>query len=559
MSLTGLPFWAVAGLIALSAGVLGLLHLLRVRPRPMRVVTLLFWQHAVERTQARSLLHRFRHPLTYALLLAILSLIALALGKPELTGRGTRPVKHVYVLSAGMGMQAKGPGEDQRRFDTARRALLRDLRGIGSREPVAVVAVDPWPRVLHPFDDPRPVLADRVGGIEPADLPAADDKALAIASHLVRGEAEAEVVLITDRGVAPPASEEDAPSVRVITVGGPVANAAVVSALYEPDTDNPLVGRFSVRVVHHAAAAGEVVVRIERAGGGALLEESRTLGAADDSVFEVNGLRADGDVLRVEVTAKDALKADNTVAYRLPLRRPIRVAVADDAPMALRAVLGSLPYVVDAADEVDVRVVTNTDAAGPTGPAVVLASGTQPVASGARILPADGSGLTRDLHLEGAVIGGGDALSDLPRGAEPLLLAGPAVVAAYVPEDTAPRVVMARALLAEGATLERRPAFAVLLVRSLHRLAGWQGDAMTIPPERSVSEPLLAQRMEADGRVQVMPGSRSSADLMVDSPSEAASERPTRWYRPELFEVLLWLAVALACLEAALHARGRIP
>lgn len=561
MSFAGLPFWAVAGLIAGSAGLLALLHLLRIQPQPMRVVTLLFWQHAVEKTQARSLLHRFRHPLTYALLLAILSLIALALGKPELDDAATQTTKHVYVLSAGASMQAVNSRDPQPRFDLARRALLDDLRAISKREPVAVVVADPWPRVIHPFDDPRPMLADRVEGINPADLPATDEQALAMAAHLVSGSDNADIVLVTDSAFASqPASVAGTP-VRTIPVGGPVANAAVIAAQYEPDANKPLVGTFRARVVRHAAEPGNVRVRIERAGGSPLLDESRRLEAGAESSFIVDGLKPDGDTLTVEIIADDALATDNRAQFRLPLRRPIRVALPAETPKALRLALTSVPYVVAVSPEAeaDVRVALDPIAHAASGPTIVVASGTQPVASGLRVRPADSPAITEGLDFEGGMCGAGGTLTELSERAEPLLLADRAVLAAYVPDDDAPQLILSRALFAEGATLDRRAALAVLFVRGVHRLAGWEPAPIVIPPERYLADPLIAERFREDTRVQVMPAGRRSADLTVDAHADEPQRATSRWHWPEPFELLLLLAVVLACIEASLHARGRIP
>ena len=83
MVFSGLSLGGTVALALACAGVLAILHVLRTRPREVRVITTLFWAHAAETARARSLWHRFRHPWTYVLLLAICALLALALGKPE--------------------------------------------------------------------------------------------------------------------------------------------------------------------------------------------------------------------------------------------------------------------------------------------------------------------------------------------------------------------------------------------------------------------------------------------------------------------------------------------
>ena len=67
----------LAGLAAI-AGVLFLLQRLRVRHRPVLVISTLFWRAAVEEARARVLVERFRHPLVYLFLLAICAFLWLA-------------------------------------------------------------------------------------------------------------------------------------------------------------------------------------------------------------------------------------------------------------------------------------------------------------------------------------------------------------------------------------------------------------------------------------------------------------------------------------------------
>ena len=89
MSFSNLPIGAVLAGIAALAGVLYALQRLRVRHRPVTVVTTLFWKEAVEETRARVLVHRFRHFWAYLLLLTIVSLLWIAIAAPR-WGSATR-------------------------------------------------------------------------------------------------------------------------------------------------------------------------------------------------------------------------------------------------------------------------------------------------------------------------------------------------------------------------------------------------------------------------------------------------------------------------------------
>ena len=80
----------LAGLAGLAAG-LFVLQQLRTRYRDVTVVTTLFWKQVIDEAPVRKFRERFRHPLAYALILAICSLIWLAFAEPQFAGtRATR-------------------------------------------------------------------------------------------------------------------------------------------------------------------------------------------------------------------------------------------------------------------------------------------------------------------------------------------------------------------------------------------------------------------------------------------------------------------------------------
>ena len=76
------PTVALVGAAAL-VGLAFLLQRLKVRHREVLVPTTLFWREAVERSEARKLTERFRHPLAFLLVVLILLLLWLALAGPK--------------------------------------------------------------------------------------------------------------------------------------------------------------------------------------------------------------------------------------------------------------------------------------------------------------------------------------------------------------------------------------------------------------------------------------------------------------------------------------------
>ena len=559
----GIPSWTVAVLFAGCAAVLVVLHLLRIRPREVRVITTLFWDYRAERTRARTLLQRFRHLWTYLLLLSICALLVLALGRPKLTGDSAGRVHEVIVLDAGASMAAVGATSGCSRFEDARAAVMAEAERLSRDDRLTVLAVDPWPRVVHGAYDPRAWLRPRLEALSPAEQPSARREALTLARCLVRGKSSPRIVLVTDH----PERDASPPSVRypieteVIRVGEPVSNAAVVCAMFEPSRDHPLRGRFRVRVGFWGERAGEVTARIHRAGGAPLLEDTALIAPGETYDFGIVDLPADGDELIVEVSAADSVMADNRVRYRVPLRSPIRVSFRDAVPVPLRLALesDSVVRVVEGNEPADVAVLTEgSDPSGAKSSIVVIESGRSAAAGAIEV--AGRSPLVSALDFEGAVCGTGVSLS-LRDDDDARLVSGDAVLAAVGSDERGPILRLGSALLSDDSTVPRRAAFAVFVSRALHFLAGVDADPVVLTPERMQHDPLWVDELRTAGPVVSMPGSRSAGDTSSALLAEALSSPPAsrRWAIPALFEIALLLALALFLVEAVLYTRGRIP
>ena len=105
MSFATLPgTWVLAGLAGLAAG-LFVLQQLRTRYRDVTVVTTIFWKQVVDEAPVRKFRERFRHPLAYALILAIASLIWLSFADPQFAATSDGAY-HIAVLDGSAGMAA---------------------------------------------------------------------------------------------------------------------------------------------------------------------------------------------------------------------------------------------------------------------------------------------------------------------------------------------------------------------------------------------------------------------------------------------------------------------
>jgi hypothetical protein len=557
VTFAGLPFWAFTLLTAGCAGVLYVLHLLRVRPREVRVITTLFWSHAMERTRARTLLERFRYPWTYLLLLATCLVLALALAKPEPIAESADRVHEVIIVDAGASMAAPERAQGGSRWDAARAAALAEAARLSLTDRLAVIVADPLPRVVHRFEDPRPLLAHVLAQATPAELPAARADAVRLAQELVRGRTHPLVTLITDRP-----AEAGAPSeTRVVRVGEPVNNAAILGALFEPQPQDPLHGRLHVRVGYWGDRAQDTTLAVARAGGAPLLNDTQRLEPGSTYDFVVPELPADGDELVVRVTPEDAVPADSRTRFRLPLRSLIRVALRGVVPAALRILTAADPavHLVDEGQESDVEIAVRADDPAEGTTRIVISDRGQPIAVGAPVYPIGTGPLVAGLDFEGAGCGTGSALGRKLTGLQPLLTADEQVLAAASTAGPGRRLCLASALVADDAEICRRPAFAVFMGRSLRWLAGWDADPVVLPPERILDDPLWAERVGLPGALSIMPGSTSMSDLTAAA-KPAGGPEMTRaiWSMPAWFELLLYAGLVGLLVDAALHCRGRI-
>jgi hypothetical protein len=562
MAFQGLPVWAVVTLAAACAGVLAVFHLLRIRRPQMRVITTLFWSLAVEAAPARSLWHRFRHPGTYALLLAIAALLVFALGRPEFTRARADATSAVVVLDAGMSMSSPLAERGGSRFDAARAAVLDEVRRYAADDEIAVLVLDPLPRVLLAFDEPRCVLAARLNATACAATPASRTAGTGLATALLQKRPRPQMVMVTDRPLADAASSAEGSMIetRLIAVGAPQDNAAVLDAVFEPREDNPLRGRLVATIGYWGAAPVEKRVLIEF-DGATLHAETVRLDAGTTGTVAVEDLVADGRDISIRLPDPDAIAADNVAHFRLPRRNPIRVAVMGSPPDSLRALLTSDSTIqLSAADTPrDITLICD-------GSVVPENSATIRVRDDGLVLPAtlgidvvDGAPFTAGLSLQSALCAG-PGLPPAAQAEQVLLRVRDIPLATLETDGGKSNLNLAAALFAPPSDAGRQPALMILLTRALRHLAGWNDDRASMPAERAQDDARWSHALGGPTMPQIFAGSRLASNVAQSataSATQVAASVPARW-TPALFEWLLLAALLLLVVEAVLHARGRI-
>ncbi len=566
MTFTGITPFAAAVIIVGSAAILAVLHILRVRSRQQSVVTTMFWATAVERPRARSLMHRFRHPRTYLLLVCICVLMAIALLRPQLAADSGDRVWEVIVLDAGASMSVGARTEGETRLDAAKDIAIDRIRMLNPNDRLAIIVTDPLPRLVHASNAPRSMAVKSILDIEPAATPSVPNKAIQLAVSLTNGWQNRRVVLITDETRVPAFAGDvtatDDVEVKVIRVGESADNAAIVAASFEPYAERPYRGRLTVRVAYWGEREREVEIIVQRSGGALLMREAVTMAADSVHDFAVADLLADGDELIAKLATDDAVVADNMLILHSPTRPAIYVGCDLNCPNCLQVALRT---------DKAVQLVKNCPHCGKCKVcskkhtiesmiSIAIVDEGPPVIDSQELRVASGVSFLKGLDFEGAVCGSGAAVPETPAKFMPLLLCGETVLAGVDEDQEKPVVYFSSAMFDEKATICQKPAFALLVAQTLRHLAGWVDCSASIPPERLLADPLWAKRAGEASQPLAMPGSRDSGNVRGQAAIVKAHQGQSfHWTVPLPFELVLIAVLLLVLVEAVLHVRGRIP
>lgn len=538
MTFLGIGPWAVVGVVAAMAAALFALHHLRVRPAVQRVPTLLFWRRAIEESTARHLFARFRHPRTWAMLVALAGAIVLALADPT-TGDGARRHR-VLVVDTSDATRATRDGSPA--IDAVRDAACAWLDDLPLGDRVALVASS---RVVAGFDVPRPAVRDRLDTLVAGGASVA--RSVDVARALANGRGRSDVTVFAVSGA--PADTDDVAWVAMRTDRGARALGAV-----------EFVDALRVRVDAFAADdARRLVVRADARD--AISVDVPACAGPGSAWVTVPGVPADGRDVVVALEPADATPHDDVVRYRLPDHRARALDVD--------ASLGAVQWLVDA----DPRLVPANE--GAAALAVRADGGGGSIAAGTRMRVAarplgDAAATHRLPRLERDVTALGDGPGDA------CLTAGDAVLARLDRTATPPVLVLAADLFADdgidGARVLRRAAVAAWLARTLHDAAGVVDGAIvaragddtatvlaTDARGRAVPRPIPVAAADAapvaigDARVAFVGAALAPAVVQDGSapPVSGGGFRPWEW--------LALVALALAAVDAALHLRRRIP
>ncbi len=342
----------ISAVIALGVALPTLLafYLLKLRRRPVRVSSTMFWEQATRDLQVNVPLRWLRASLLLLLHVLILLLLVGALGRPAVMGGEASRASVFIVIDRTASMSATDAGGGRSRFEAAvtRAGELADdmLSGLGAPS-VTLIAMGREARVITPPTRSRAEISRALGALGPTDQPGRLSGALTLVESLLDTDTDEGaratrplVVVISDGSSAVGSALSLAGArVRFERVGpgadGGRDNVGIVGLGASRDSDDPALVRLfvalqSVRRERTATTLdisvdGTPVQRRPVVIEGAGEDPARATGSAELRLPR-------GGVVRVVLERGDALVSDN--AAQLVFGAPSKPSVLVVAPEA---------------------------------------------------------------------------------------------------------------------------------------------------------------------------------------------------------------------------------
>ncbi|MEQ8316325.1 MAG: VWA domain-containing protein [Phycisphaerales bacterium] len=318
-------------------------YLLKLRRRPVRVGSVLFWERAVRDAQGNAPWRMVRPQTQLLLQLLALALLLLAFARPVIPS--TLGGRVMLVLDRSASMNATDGAGGVSRFEEARtrlRAMARELAA-GSDAQVMVVALGAEAVPLTPWTGDRAVLLGAIDAVEPTDEEASGEALaelvrLASAREDVGGEEAGEatpdeprvltLVLASDGAVPPPTDPLPANvRVRLEPVGGAAeagnaGNAGIVALAAQRQYEDPATVRVFARVLATGEMRRELPVRLAL-DGEVVAEAVAQLGQEGEDAEQteasvsLSAVAPGAGVLSVLLPGQDVLAADDVASLWL--------------------------------------------------------------------------------------------------------------------------------------------------------------------------------------------------------------------------------------------------
>ena len=140
MHLAGYPLSALLGIFGAAAACTVVLYILRLRRRPVAVAFSPIWQRVLGARESSRLFSQLKRWLSLLLQLALLALLALALGDPRFVARSSEARHLVVLLDGSASMLASDLPHG--RLAAAKEAVAQLIAGLGPADSMLIAQMD---------------------------------------------------------------------------------------------------------------------------------------------------------------------------------------------------------------------------------------------------------------------------------------------------------------------------------------------------------------------------------------------------------------------------------
>lgn len=346
MILAGLPLATLLGIFGAAAAFATALYILKLRRRTVAVPFSKLWERILRDKEATSLFSRLKRLMSLLVQLALLALLAFALGDPRAAATLIKGRNLVVLVDASASMQATDVSPT--RLGAAKEEVKKVIRGLGGSDRMLVAQMDAAVTPLGPMSGDTSELERALDSIKATDARADFPRALRFATDSVRGLENAEIVIVSDGRLG-----------DAVDASGKVRVPEDVKLTYLPigaQARNVGITQFSVRRYPLDKSRYEVMLEVTNTGPEQEDIELSLLG--DNTLVDLTKLRLKpgerlprfypnlsgaSRTLEAKIAplegSKDALPADDHAYALLPERRRAKVLVVSPGNTYLEAAL----------------------------------------------------------------------------------------------------------------------------------------------------------------------------------------------------------------------------
>ncbi|MEY4176462.1 MAG: hypothetical protein RLY70_36 [Planctomycetota bacterium] len=342
--------WAV---LAAVPPLIVLLYFLKLKRRPVEVPSTYLWRRAIEDLHVNSIWQRIRRNVLLFLQLLLVALIMMAVLRPGCRGTTLVGDRFIFLIDTSASMGAKEPGGT--RLELAKRRVIELVDQMSRGDVAMVISFSNEARIEQSFTDNRRLLRERVQRIQGTARPSDVLEALRAASGLanpgqsseagspvdaqVAGALPATLYLVSDGGFQQvPEFALGNLEPRYVRIGAAAANVGIVAFTTERNTEKLDQVQAFARLENRGVEQAVVEASLYR--GELLLDAQKVVlpaGGGGGVRFELRD--PEPGVLRLAISASDALAVDNEAFAAINPRKPATVLCVTPGNSALQTAL----------------------------------------------------------------------------------------------------------------------------------------------------------------------------------------------------------------------------